>query len=64
MQEYCTLTRRELSGFFLSLTGYIVIAAAAFLIGFSFIPVVIPLMVLVPILAVVKIVQFIYFGVS
>jgi ABC-2 type transport system permease protein len=37
MQEYCTLTRRELSGFFLSLTGYIVIAAAAFLIGFSFI---------------------------
>ena len=34
------------------------------LIGFSFIPVVIPLMVLVPILAVVKIVQFIYFAVS
>jgi len=33
MQEYCTLTRRELSGFFLSLTGYIVIAAAAFLKG-------------------------------
>ena len=34
------------------------------LIGFSFIPVVISLMVLVPILAVVKIVQFIYFAVS
>src|SRR5262245_52521129 len=37
MQEYCALTRRELSGFFLSLTGYVVIAAASFLIGFSFI---------------------------
>ena len=33
MQEYCTLTRRELSGFFLSPIGYVVMAAAAFLMG-------------------------------
>jgi ABC-2 type transport system permease protein len=37
MQAYWTLTRRELAGFFLSITGYVVIAASAFLIGFSFI---------------------------
>lgn len=36
MRAYCTLTRRELAGFFLSLTGYVIIAAAAFLVGFSF----------------------------
>ena len=37
MQAYWTLTRRELAGFFLSLTGYVIIAAAAFLTGCSFI---------------------------
>lgn len=37
MQPYLTLTRRELAGYFLSLTGYIIIAAAMFLLGFSFI---------------------------
>jgi gliding motility-associated transport system permease protein len=37
MQEYCTLTRRELSGFFLSLIGYVVMAAAAFLVGLIFV---------------------------
>jgi len=37
MQVYLTLTRRELGGFFLSWIGYIVIAAAVFLMGFSFV---------------------------
>jgi len=37
MQAYWTLTRRELAGYFLSMTGYIIIAAAAFLMGFSFV---------------------------
>lgn len=37
MQSYLTLTRRELGGYFLSLTGYIIIAAAMFLLGFSFV---------------------------
>jgi ABC-2 type transport system permease protein len=37
MHAYCTLTRRELASYFLSLTGYIIIAAAVFLMGFSFI---------------------------
>src|SRR5947209_20319201 len=37
MQPYLTLTRRELAGYFLSMTGYIIIAAAAFLMGFSFV---------------------------
>ena len=37
MQAYLTLTRRELAGFFLSLTGYVIIAAATFLIGCSFV---------------------------
>ena len=36
MRAYWTLTRRELAGFFFSLTGYVIIAAAAFLIGLSF----------------------------
>lgn len=36
MRVYLTLTRRELAGFFFSLTGYVVIAAAAFLLGLSF----------------------------
>jgi len=37
MQVYLTLTRRELGSFFFSLTGYVIIAAAAFLLGLSFI---------------------------
>jgi ABC-2 type transport system permease protein len=37
MQAYFTLTRRELGGFFLSMTGYIIIAAAVFLMGMSFV---------------------------
>jgi ABC-2 type transport system permease protein len=37
MQAYLTLTRRELASFFLSLTGYVIIASAALLIGFSFV---------------------------
>ena len=37
MQAYWTLTRRELAGFFLSFTGYVIIAAAAFLLGLSFV---------------------------
>lgn len=36
MQAYWTLTRRELAAFFCSITGYVIIAAAAFLIGLSF----------------------------
>jgi ABC-2 type transport system permease protein len=37
MQAYLTLTRRELAGYFLSMTGYIIIAAALFLMGLSFV---------------------------
>ncbi|HLP77597.1 MAG TPA: ABC transporter permease [Candidatus Paceibacterota bacterium] len=37
MQAYLTLTRRELAGFFFSLTGYVIIAATAFLLGLSFV---------------------------
>jgi ABC-2 type transport system permease protein len=36
MSAYWTLTRRELASFFFSLTGYVIIAAAAFLTGLSF----------------------------
>ena len=36
MQVYWTLTRRELGSYFFSLTGYLIIAAAAFLMGYSF----------------------------
>ncbi len=36
MQAYWTLTRRDLGAYFLSLTGYIIISAALFLLGFSF----------------------------
>ena len=36
MQAYWTLMRRELAGFFLSLTGYVIVAGAAFLMGLSF----------------------------
>ena len=37
MQAYLTLTRRELASFFVSMTGYVIIAAALFLIGLSFV---------------------------
>ncbi len=37
MQAYLTLTRRELGGFFVSMTGYVIIAAAVFLMGLSFV---------------------------
>ena len=37
MRAFWTLTRRELAGYFLSLTGYMIIAAAVFLMGFSFV---------------------------
>lgn len=37
MQVFLTLTRRELAGFFVSLTGYVIIAAAAFQMGLSFV---------------------------
>lgn len=37
MRAYWTLTRRELGGYFMSLTGYIIIAAALFLMGYSFV---------------------------
>lgn len=36
MSTFLTLTRRELSVFFLSMTGYVIIAGAAFLTGLSF----------------------------
>jgi ABC-2 type transport system permease protein len=37
MRTYWTLTRRELGAYFLSLTGYVIIAAALFLMGYSFV---------------------------
>ncbi len=37
IQEYCTLTRRELGSYFLSITGYIILAAATFVLGWSFV---------------------------
>ena len=37
MQAFLTLARREMAGYFLSMTGYLVIAAAMFLMGFSFV---------------------------
>lgn len=37
MGAYWTLTRRELGAYFLSLTGYVIIAAAVFLMGLSFV---------------------------
>ena len=37
MGAYATLTRRELGGYFLSMTGYIILAAALFLMGLSFV---------------------------
>src|SRR6266568_1208541 len=37
MQPYLTLTRRELGAYFLSMTGYIIVAAVMFLLGLSFV---------------------------
>lgn len=37
MQAYWTLTRRELGGYFLSLTGYVILAVVMFLTGLSFV---------------------------
>ncbi len=37
MRAWGTLTRRELAGYFLSLRGYIIMAAALFLMGYSFV---------------------------
>jgi ABC-2 type transport system permease protein len=37
MQAYLTLTRRELGSFFGSITGYLIIAAAVFLMGLTFV---------------------------
>lgn len=37
MQAFFTLARRELAGFFLSLSGYIIIAATTFLVGQGFV---------------------------
>ncbi len=37
MRVYFTLMRRELSAYFASMTGYVVIAATAFLVGMSFV---------------------------
>lgn len=37
MHTFLTLARRELASYFLSVTGYVVIAAATFLVGLSFV---------------------------
>ena len=37
MRIFLTLTRRELAAFFLSITGYVIIAAVTLLIGLSFV---------------------------
>ncbi len=37
MQAYLTLTRRDLAAFFLSITGYVIMAASVFLMGYSFV---------------------------
>jgi ABC-2 type transport system permease protein len=37
MRAYLTLTRRELGAFFVSFTGYVILAAAAFIMGESFV---------------------------
>jgi ABC-2 type transport system permease protein len=36
MQAYWTLFKREMGGYFLSVTGYLILASAVFLMGFSF----------------------------
>lgn len=43
MQAYFTLVRRELGAYFVSITGYVIMAAAAFLMGLSFVVLVVKL---------------------
>lgn len=43
MQAYLTLARRELASFFVSVTGYLIIAAAMFLIGLCWVVLVVQL---------------------
>jgi gliding motility-associated transport system permease protein len=43
MKTFLTLLRRELAAFFFSVTGYVIIAAVAFLIGLSFVELIIGL---------------------
>jgi len=43
MRAYLTLTRRELASYFVSWTGYAIIAAAAFLMGLSFVVILVKL---------------------
>src|SRR4030095_11099968 len=37
MQSFRTLVRREVNSFFLSWTGYVIVAAVLFLLGFGFV---------------------------
>lgn len=37
MQRYLTLTRRDLAGYFVSMTGYVIMASALFQMGLSFV---------------------------
>jgi len=37
MQPYFTLVRREMGAYFLSMTGYIIVATVTFLLGLSFV---------------------------
>jgi ABC-2 type transport system permease protein len=43
MHAYLTLARRELASYLLSLTGYVIIAAAVFLMGLSFVVIMVKL---------------------
>ncbi|HVV01507.1 MAG TPA: ABC transporter permease [Verrucomicrobiae bacterium] len=43
MRAYLTLARRELASYFLSMLGYVIIAAAAFMMGMSFLVMVVNL---------------------
>src|SRR2546421_4986451 len=43
MRAYLTLMRRELGGYFLSTIGYVIIAAAIFLMGLSFVDILVKL---------------------
>jgi ABC-2 type transport system permease protein len=43
MRVYFTLTRRELAAYFLSLTGYVIIAGVMFLLGYSFLVLIVKL---------------------
>jgi len=43
MRVYLTLTRRELAAYFLSLTGYVIISGVMFLLGYSFLVLIVKL---------------------